>query len=56
MSNRKLLIDEKLITRVTVIDHTRGGQGRELEKWNVSLSVSVQDDGKTLKLFLGDRA
>ena len=39
-----------LISRVEVI-----GEGREFVKHDINgISISFQDDGKTLKIFLGD--
>ena len=39
-----------LVTRVEVI-----GEGREFVKYDMNgISISFQDDGKTLKVFLGD--
>ena len=35
-------------TRLTVVDET----GRVYEKYNVIIDESIQDDGKTLKLFV----
>ena len=37
-------------TRLTIVDVDTGK--RLLEKWNVEIEESVQDNGKTLKLFL----
>ena len=48
-------IVEWKITRLTVVDHTTGGGGRVLEKWDVKVELSVQDDGRTLKVFVNDR-
>lgn len=39
------------ITRFEVIDET----GRALTRWNVSVMLSLQDDGRTLKVFIGPR-
>lgn len=44
--------------RVEVIDHTQNGSGRALVKRidsGVSVELSVQDDRKTLKIFLSDK-
>ena len=41
-------IDSTKLTRVTVVDHT----GRILERWGQVIELSVQDDGRTLKVFL----
>jgi hypothetical protein len=43
------------ITRVVLVDHTKNGEGRAIDKSNVYVDVSIQDDGKTFKLFLTDR-
>lgn len=43
------------ITRVEVIDHTNNGHGRDYVKYEVvpfNASFSIQDDGRTLKIFL----
>jgi len=39
------------ITRVEVIDET----GRQYVRHNVHVQFSVQDDGKTLKIFVQER-
>lgn len=39
---------EPNITRVEVIDEN----GRSYTKWNCSVELSYQDNGRTLKLFL----
>jgi hypothetical protein len=56
------------VTRFEVIDHTRNGGvtysttvidgliGRSVTALGVSVTLSLQDDGKTLKVFLSDRA
>lgn len=36
------------ITRLTVVDDT----GRAYEKWNVRINFSLQDQGRTLKIFV----
>lgn len=41
------------VNRVEVIDHTPGSEGRVFTKMGVNrVEVSLQDDGKTLKVFL----
>jgi|694.fasta_scaffold119660_3 hypothetical protein len=48
-------INEKTITRVEVIDHGKESSpfGRVFSKWGCkSVELQVQDDGKTLKIFL----
>lgn len=44
------------VTRFEVIDHTKNGEGRVLVKYGVSVELSYQDDNRTLKVFLTDRA
>lgn len=44
------------IERFEVIDHSgRGLQGRVIVKQGVSVTLSMQDGGKTLKIFLQDK-
>ena len=44
------------VTRFEVIDHTTdGSQGRVLVQYDVVVQLSLQDDGRTLKVFLGDK-
>lgn len=48
------------ITRFEVIDHTKmaiknDAFGRILTKYGISLELSVQDEGRTLKVFLSDK-
>ena len=45
----------KNVTRFEVIDHTRKGRGRIVVEYGVMVEVSIQDDGKTMKIFLTDR-
>ena len=40
------------ITRVDLIDHSEGGQGVAFTKRGISVSLDVQDDGRTLKVFV----
>ena len=42
------------VTRFEVIDHTKDGQGRILVEKGIKVELSLQDDGKTLKVFLSD--
>lgn len=44
------------VNRFEVIDHTSEKLGRELVKYGVEVDLSFQDDGKTLKVFLTDKA
>jgi hypothetical protein len=53
----KSVLDKSLIDnmRFEVIEHTRTGTpGRKYVKYNVNLEFSVQDDGRTLKVFITD--
>lgn len=43
------------ITRFEVIDHTSELQGRILVKYGVKVEISIQDDGRTMKVFLTDK-
>jgi hypothetical protein len=44
------------VTRFEVIDHTTdGSQGRVLVQYGVDVQVSLQDGGRTLKVFLSDK-
>tara|TARA_R110000764_G_scaffold92742_1_gene176161 strand:+ start:264 stop:464 length:201 start_codon:yes stop_codon:yes gene_type:complete len=48
--NLDFIESHPLVTRVEVI-----GEGREFVKYGVNgIDISFQDDGKTLKIFLGD--
>lgn len=38
-----------------VIDHTSELQGRILVKYGVKVEISIQDDGRTMKVFLTDK-
>lgn len=40
------------VTRLEVIDHTDKKRGRFVVEYGVSVEVSIQDDGKTMKIFL----
>ena len=42
------------VTRFEVIDHKANGKGRILVEREVKVEVSIQDDGKTMKVFLTD--
>ena len=43
------------ITRFEVIDHTADMLGRMLVKYGVNVDISIQDDGRTMKVFLTDK-
>lgn len=46
-----LTIDFTNISRVTLVDE----RGRVYERYNLSVVADVQDDGRTLKLFVDKR-
>lgn len=45
------------VTRVEIIDHRTGGQGLVYVTWDSGMAVdaALQDDGRTLKIFLMNR-
>lgn len=45
-------------SRLVVVSYadSDGKPGRVYEKWDVYVKESIQDDGRTLKLFVRDRA
>ena len=43
------------VTRFEVIDHSEDGSGREIVKHKIKVKLSLQDKGRTLKVFLEDR-
>ena len=45
----------KKVNRFEVIDHTWEKEGRIVVKYGVDVEVSIQDDGKTMKIFLTDK-
>ena len=47
-------MNTKKVTRFEVIDHSKDGEGRELVKYNIGVDLQLQDDGKTLKVFVSD--
>lgn len=48
--------DTSSVTRFEVIDYTGAGTGRMLTRDDVTVELSLQDDGRTLKAFLRDHA
>ena len=44
-------------TRVVLVDHRQNAPkyGIVFEKYNVIIDISIQDDGKTLKVFVTDQ-
>jgi hypothetical protein len=52
----KPMQNEAAVNRFEVIDHRdNGGGGRTSFGWNVSVRLSYQDGGRTLKVFVTDR-
>ena len=57
---RKQLINNTIylnqgVTRFELIDHTARNNLRTVVRYGVSVELSYQDDGKTLKVFLNDK-
>lgn len=52
----KIKGDVSKITRLTIIDHRNSGLGILMEEWGVKVELVVQDNGKTLKVFMLDRS
>ena len=46
-SPKPITFDQSLITRLTVV----GPEGREFEKWFDKAEFSIQDGGRTIKIF-----
>ena len=45
----------KTVTRFEVIDHTSKKRGRIVVEYNVNIELSLQDESRTLKVFLTDK-
>ena len=55
-ANQEVLdVTTKSVTRFEVIDHTRKKQGRIVVEYNVNVELSLQDENRTLKVFLTDK-
>jgi hypothetical protein len=48
-------LDFPLVTRVEVVDHTAAPEVRALVRYGVDVFAEVQDQGRTLKVFIHDR-
>ena len=48
-------METEKVTRFEVIDHTSELKGRILVKYGVKVEISIQDDGRTMKVFLTDK-
>jgi len=56
MTNQDLIdLMTKSITRFEVIDHTSKKRGRIVVEYNVNVELSLQDENRTLKVFLTDK-
>lgn len=44
----------KGVTRFEVIDHSSKKRGRIVVEYGVAVEASIQDEGRTLKIFLTD--
>lgn len=53
MSNQ----EKEKLNRIEVINHSKGGEGREYVLWrdDIEISTDLQDGGRTLKVFVRDR-
>jgi hypothetical protein len=49
---RKDAIDTSRATRFEAIDHRASGLGRDYVRYGVSVNLMMQDEGRTLKVFL----
>jgi hypothetical protein len=55
-ANQEVLdITTKSVTRFEVIDHTAKKRGRIVVEYNVNVELSLQDENRTLKVFLTDK-
>jgi hypothetical protein len=55
-ANQEVLdITTKSVTRFEVIDHTKKKQGHIVVEYNVNVELSLQDENRTLKVFLTDK-
>ena len=45
------------VTRIVIVDHTKKGEGRIMDKWvqdGLLISQQLQDDDRTLKIFIDE--
>jgi hypothetical protein len=55
-ANQEVLdITTKSVTRFEVIDRTKKKGGRIVVEYNVNVELSLQDENRTLKVFLTDK-
>ena len=45
----------KDVTRFEVIDHSKKMRGRYVVEYGVNVEISIQDNGKTMKIFLNNQ-
>lgn len=50
-------MDTSKVTRVEVINHAKGGNGREYVTHhnNIQVNIELQDDERTLKIFIANK-
>lgn len=50
-------IDESKITRFEVIDHRKKAKphGRIFTAWDIKVELAIQDNQRTLKVFINDK-
>lgn len=51
---KELNLDVSKVRRLEIIDHKIGGTGRIYTARPCTIDLSLQDDGKTLKIFVLD--
>ena len=51
----ELPLEYPQVDRFEVIDHTSKARGRVIVEYGVKVEVSIQDSGKTMKIFLTNR-
>jgi hypothetical protein len=51
----ELPVEYPQVDRFEVIDHTSKARGRVVVEYGVKVEVSIQDGGKTMKIFLTNR-
>ena len=55
-ANQEVLdVTTKSVTRFEVIDHTSKKRGRIVVEYNINVELSLQDENRTLKVFLTDK-
>lgn len=49
------MMEREGINRLVVIDHRKDGRGVVVEAWRVKVTETVQDEGRTLKIFITEK-